>query len=166
MNGNWYKIPGGSLSGQQRGGPRICLPCLDVRAHPLHIVPCRGNPVTDRGHLADGRCWWREGKWQRPSVCNFIKGLGMELLTESISTRLPRVSFPGYICPLTLSIIQESDLQPSWRRLSSTYPVSPVQWVTDPLSQGYFVLLTSFGVHFLLLFFSKKLEKLVYSGTF
>lgn len=50
MNGSWYKIPGGSLPGQQRGETCICLSYLrNVRDEALHVAPY-GEWAMERGH--------------------------------------------------------------------------------------------------------------------
>lgn len=72
---------------------------IGVRFHALCTVCHMGSGPWTMVTGQWGECWWREGKWQISSVCNFIMGaLRWSCLTESISTRLLSISFPGYIC--------------------------------------------------------------------
>lgn len=89
-------------------GTRLCAPCTIWGVG-------HGAWSLESEESADGM----RGEWQISSLCNFITGtVRWSCLTESISTRLLWISFPGCIC--------SHDTYP----LSRKVIYSPAGWVT------------------------------------
>lgn len=146
---------------------------IGVRFHALCTLCHMGSGPWTMVTGQWGECWWREGKWQISSVCTSSwepwDGAPWQKAFPQDYFRLASL---GTSVLTTLSIIQESGLQPSWPNdclgvnAASHVPCQSSPVIHSPFwSWGNLVLLTWFGDAFPLLF-SKKSENLVCSGSF